>query len=213
MDEVMREIRRVASELVDARQVSVHPRRRALDHAAGRRAPSPRSTRACRCCRSTRMPTCASRSWARRTTMRARCAARSSTRATTQVGIRSLSPEEAAAVPSLPTDDLLRLQHAAGRRLDRSRRRFAQRDTSTSRSTATGSIRRSCRPSARPSRAGCRGTRRWRCCGGSSSARTVVGCDLVELSPMPGNVAPELPVREADLQDPVVPVRRGGASG
>ena len=68
------------SELVDARQVSVRPRRRALDHAAGRRARSPNGTPGCRCCRSTRTPTCATRSWARRTTMRARCAACSSSR-------------------------------------------------------------------------------------------------------------------------------------
>ena len=81
MDEVMREIRRVASEIVVARQVSVRARRRALDHGAGRRRRWRRSTRACRCCRSTRTPTCASRSWARRTTTRARCGACSSTRA------------------------------------------------------------------------------------------------------------------------------------
>ena len=64
---------------------------------------SPRNIPACRCCRSTRTPICATRSWARRTTMPARCGACSSMRATTQVGIRSLSPEEAAAAPTLPT--------------------------------------------------------------------------------------------------------------
>ena len=41
-------------------------------------------------------------------------------------------------------------------------------------------------------------------------SRRVVGCDIVELCPMPGQRRAELPVREADLQDPVVPVRRGG---
>ena len=96
-----------------ARQVSVRARRRAFDHGAGRRGASPRRTRACRCCRSTPTPTCASRSWARRTTTPAPCAACSSTRATTQVGIRSLSPEEAARRPVAADDDLLRLQHAA----------------------------------------------------------------------------------------------------
>ena len=42
--------------------------------------------------------------------------------------------------------------------------------------------------------------------------RNVVGCDIVELAPMPGQRRAELPVREADLQDPVVPVRRGTSS-
>ena len=36
----------------------------------------------------------------------------------------------------------------------------------------------------------------------------VVACDVVELSPIPGIMAPELPLREAGLQDPDVSVRR-----
>ena len=81
MDEVMQEIRRVAAEIVSAAAsfrscwaASTRLRRRSSP-------PWRRNTRACRCCRSTRTPTCASRSWARRTTTRARCAGCSSTRA------------------------------------------------------------------------------------------------------------------------------------
>ena len=72
----------------------------------------------------------------------------------TQVGIRSLSTEEAAAHPVAAHDDLLRLQHAAGRATGwiASSTRSARR--STSRSTATDSIRRSCRRPARRNRAG-----------------------------------------------------------
>ena len=164
MDEVVREIRRVAVGDRHARQVPDRPRRRAFDHAAGGRRRRGETSRACRCCRSTRTPTCATRSWARRTTTRARCGACSSSRATTQVGIRSLSPEEAAAAPALPTDDLLRLQHAARTRTGwiASSTRSARRSTSPS--TSTASTRRSCRPPARPSRAAWRGTKRWRCC-------------------------------------------------
>ncbi len=88
----------------------------------------PRSTPGSRCCRSTRTPTCATRSWERRTTTPARCGVCWNTRATTQVGIRSLSPEEAAAASRAADDDLLRLQHAAGCAVDRPRGRFARRD-------------------------------------------------------------------------------------
>ena len=38
--------------------------------------------------------------------------------------------------------------------------------------------------------------------------KTVVACDLVELSPLPGHHGSELPLCEADLQDPDVPLRR-----
>ncbi len=56
------------------------PRRRALDYGARRRRRRGAAPRACPCCRSTRTPTCATRSWARRTTTRARCGGCSSTR-------------------------------------------------------------------------------------------------------------------------------------
>ena len=39
------------------------------------------------------------------------------------------------------------------------------------------------------------------------TARNVVACDVVELSPIPGLMAPELSLREADLQDPRLQVR------
>ena len=95
-----------------ARQVSVRPRRRALDH-AGRRRRAGRRTHpglsvlqidAHADLRDTFMGTPHNHACAMRRVLEYA--------PTTQVGIRSLSPEEAAAIPSLPTHDLLRLQHA-----------------------------------------------------------------------------------------------------
>ena len=77
----------------------------------------------------------------------------------TQVGIRSLSSEEAADIPSLNDEGLLRLQHAAGPVVDRSRRRLARATSSTSRSTSMDSTRRSCRPREHRSLAGWAGTK------------------------------------------------------
>ena len=133
---------------------------------AGRRARWPRSIPGCRCCRSTRTPTCATRSWARRTTTRARCGACSSTRATTQVGIRSLSPEEAAAAPALPTEIFYDYNMRQRPELDRSRRRLAERDGlhhDRLRRPRSGD-----HAGGRHAGAGraVAGTRRWRCCGG-----------------------------------------------
>ena len=166
----------------------------------GRRAASP----ACRCCRSMPTPTCATRSWARRTTTRARCAACSSTRRLTQVGIRSLSPEEAAAAPSLPTEDLLRLQHA--RRsddwIDRvvdslsetvyitiDVRRLRSGDHAGDRHAGTGRavVVRDAGAAAAGDRSAARRRLRHRGAGADGRQRRA-----------------ELPVREADLQDPVV---------
>ena len=104
MDEVVGAIRRVTAGAREPRQVPGHPRRRALDHARPVvAAMAARYIRGSRCSRSTRTRTCASRSWARRTTTRAPCGASLEYAPTTQVGIRSLSPEEAAAAPTLPT--------------------------------------------------------------------------------------------------------------
>ena len=103
MDEVMNEIERVTVGARLARQVPVRPRRRALDHAAGGQGRRQAIIRACRCCRSMRMRTCANRSWAR--PHNHACAMRRTLECapTTQVGIRSLSTEEAAAIASLKT--------------------------------------------------------------------------------------------------------------
>ena len=125
---------------------------------------------------------------------------------TTQVGIRSLSPEEAAAAPTLGTADFLRLQHAGERRLDRSRRRLAQRarlhhdrrrragprDHAGDRHARTRRavvVRNAGAPAPRD-RAAHR--RRLRCGGAVADARARRA---------------ELPLREAGVQDPVVPVR------
>ena len=193
------------------RQVSGRARRRAFDHGAGRRGRGRASTQDCRCCRSTRTRTCAIRSWARRTTTRARCAGRSNTRTCTQVGIRSLSTEEAAARPVAADDDLLRLQHAAGRAAGSIASSTRSATTCTSRSTVDGFD-----PAIMPA-VGHAGAGRAELVRGADAARaasssggSVVGCDIVELSPDARQRRAELSVREAALQDPVVSVRTGG---
>ena len=67
----------------------------------------------CRCCRSTRTPTCATPTWGRCTTTPARCAASLQYARMTQVGIRSLSTEEAEVLPKLNTHGLLRRRRCA----------------------------------------------------------------------------------------------------
>ena len=130
----------------------------------------------------------------------------------TQVGIRSLSPEEAAAAPDAADRDFLRLQHAPARRLDRSRRRLAERD-----GLHHDRLRR-----IRPGdHAG----------GGDAGAgRAVVVRDAGAAAPRhrhaprrrlrhrravsdAGQRRAELPLREADLQDPVVPLRQPKSPG
>ena len=114
---LMEEIERVAGEILTATSswsrsaANTRSRRR-----SSRRRPAP--TRASECCRSTRMPTCATVTWGRRHNHA--CAMRRSLEyaPVTQVGIRSMSTEEAEAVSSLRDDDLLRPLHAAGAGLD-----------------------------------------------------------------------------------------------
>ena len=207
MDEVVREIRRVASELVSRGKF---PRLSAASTRSRRRwwRASRRSIRGCRCCRSTRTPTCASRSWGRRTTTRARCGASLEYARATQVGIRSLSTEEAAAAPTLPTE----IFYDYNMRQDPD---WIDRVVDSLSDTvyitidvdgfdpaimpATGTP----EPGGLSWYEGLALLRR------VIERRTVVGCDIVELSPIPGQRRAELPVREADLQDPVVSVRRG----
>ena len=47
----------------------------------------------------------------------------------------------------------------------------------------------------------------WRCCARPRAPHEVVAADVVELSPLPGHGGAELPLREADLQDPRLPLR------
>ena len=116
MDEVMARDSARGRRDRDPRQVSLRARRRALDHGAGRRRDRREASRACRCCRSTRTPICATRSWARRTTTPARCAACSSTRRRRRSASAACRRRKPPPRPTLPTDDLLRLQHAAATR-------------------------------------------------------------------------------------------------
>ena len=108
---LMDEIRRVASEVLDAGQVPRDARRRALDHAAARRRRRRAVTPGCRSCRSTRTPTCATATWARRTTTPARCDGAWSTRRSRRSGSAACRPRKPTCVASLEHDDLLR-RHA-----------------------------------------------------------------------------------------------------
>ena len=153
MADIMAEIRRVAAAILEHDKFPGRARRRTLDHVAHRRRGGGEASRACRCCRSTRTPICATRYMGtrfnhacamRRVLEHARC---------TQVGIRSLSTEEATAAPTLPTEifyDVNMRQDANW--IARSSSRSAR--PCTSRSTATAWIRRSCRQPARPNQAG-----------------------------------------------------------
>ena len=83
---LMDEIQRVAAEVLARDKFLVtlggeHSITPPLVAAAAAQVPRPVA-----CCRSTRTPTCATATWARRTTTPARCGAASSTRALTQVG-------------------------------------------------------------------------------------------------------------------------------
>ena len=109
------------------RQVSARPRRRALHHAAGRRRGRGETSRACRCCRSTRTPTCATRSWARRTTMRARCGGRSILRRRRRWAFAVCRRKKPPPRPTLRTTIFYDYNMRADPRLDRSRGRFAER--------------------------------------------------------------------------------------
>ncbi len=120
----------------------------------------------------------------------------------TQVGIRSMSTDEAAGRPSLRTSIFYDCSMRAGSDVDRPGRRVARRsglhhhrrrrdgsgDHAVHRHARTrrAVLVRDARASARDHRAGAM----WS------------ACDVVELSPLPGADGPELPLRQADLQDP-----------
>jgi hypothetical protein len=116
---------------------------------------------------------------------------------TTQVGFEPVTRKSRRRARS-PDHDF-RLQHARRSALDRSRRRVADRH-GASPSTSTASIRRSCRLYAKPG--GLSGMKRWPCCGrlssaAPSSAATSWSCRRWSA------ISRQLSVREADLQDPV----------
>ena len=122
------EIERVAYEVIGRDKFLDDARRRALDHAAARVGGGAQVSRACRCCRSTRTPTCATPTWAR--AHNHACAMRRSLEyaTMTQVGIRSLSTEEAEVAAPAEHDGLLRRRHAAGSEVDRQGRGIARRE-------------------------------------------------------------------------------------
>ncbi len=151
--------------------------------------PWPRRTSRCRSCRSTRTPTCASRSWGRSTTTRAPCAASLEHARCTQVGIRSLSPEEAAAIPSLPTtifydynmrrdpDWIARVVDSLGEHV------YITIDCDGLDPAIMPAV-------GTPEPGGLSWYETLALLRRVIESRTVVGCDLVELCPMPGHVAP-----------------------
>ncbi len=144
----------------------------------------------CRCCRSTPTPTCATPSWERRTITRARCGA-CSTYAPNDPGRHPQSVAGGSrGDPVARDDDLLRPQHAPGPAVDRSRRRVAERHRLHHDRLATAWIRRSCRRWGRPSRAGLSWYETLAVLRRVIEAKNVVGCDLVELCPIPGMAAP-----------------------
>ena len=83
----------------------------------------PRGTKVSAFFRSTRTPTCATRIFSQKHSHA--CAMRRTLEhaKVIQVGIRNISEEEIRALPVAPDDDLLRLEHARGSGLDRSRDR------------------------------------------------------------------------------------------
>ena len=124
---LMDEIQRVADRDPRARQV---PRRPSAASTRSRRRWSPprrRSTRACTCCRSMRTPTCATATWGR--SHNHACAMRRSLEhaTITQVGIRSMSTEEAQAVAGLKTKIFYDFSMRQDPNVDRRRRRLARR--------------------------------------------------------------------------------------
>ena len=134
-------------------------------------------------------------------------ARRSSTRASTQVGIRSLSTEEAEAAADAEHDDLLRLQHARGPELDRRASSTRSATTSTSRSTCDGLD-----PAIMPAIGTPEpGGLSWPEIAGAAAraSSSAAGRRLRRRRAVPDSRhgRAELPLREADLQDADVPLR------
>ena len=164
----------------------------------------------CRCCRSTRTPTCATATWGRGTTTRARCAAASTTRALTQVGIRSLSTEEAEVAAGAEHDDLLRRRRCAQDPawIDRVVESLGG-PTSTSRIDVDGLDPAIMPATGTPSPAGSRGTEITRPAPRDHRrAPTRRRLRRRRAEPDPRHDGAELPLREAHLQAAHLPLRR-----
>ena len=205
----MREIRRVATEIVVARQVSGRARRRALDHGAGRRrrggeAPGAVGAADRRARRPARLVHGHAAQPRVRDAPRARVRAHDAGRHPEPVAGRGGRRRRRCRPRSSTTSTCGSTTTGSSASSTRSARRC------TSRSTATASIRRSCRRSARPNRAGSSWYETLALLRRVIESRRVVGCDLVELCPAARHRRAELPLRQADLQDSVVPVRRRG---
>ena len=125
----------------------------------------------------------------------------------TQVGIRSMSTEEAAALPTAADEHFLRLVHARDPAwVDRVVESLGDpvyitidvdgMDPAIMPATGT------------PEPGGLSWYEMLALLRTTIERRDVVGCDVVELSPHPRTDGPEFPVRQADLQDPDLPVRR-----
>ena len=203
--------RRVGTRL--ARQVSGRPRRRAFDYGAGRRRRWRRSTRGLSVLqidahadlRDSYMGTPHNHACAmRRVLEHAR---------TTQVGIRSLSPEEAAAVPTLPTE--IFYDFNMRRHEDWIERVVESLGETVYITIDCDGFDPAIMPAVgTPEPGGLTWYEALALLRRVIESRRVVGCDIVELCPAARQRRAEFPLREADLQDSVVSVwSRGRAPG
>ena len=119
----------------------------------------------------------------------------------TQVGIRSLSTEEAEVAPVAEDDDLLRRHHARGPDVDRSRSSSRLRDPVYITIDVDGMDPAIMPATGTPEPGGLSWYEITALLRATIRSATVVACDVVELSPIPGLHRPELPLREAGLQD------------
>ena len=181
----------------DASAASTPSRRRS----SRRRPPPPRDSRSCR---SMRTPICATATWGRRTITPARCAAAWSTRGSRRSASAACPPKRPR--PRRPGHDhLLRRDDAPDPTLDRPRRRALSgpvyitidvdgMDPAIMPATGT------------PEPGGLSWYQILALLRATIARRTVVACDIVELSPIAGAHGAELPLRQAHLQDPDVSV-------
>ena len=203
MEPLIEEIERVAYEVIGARQVPGHARRRALDHAAagvGRGAQVPGTLGP-----ADRRPRrhAGFATWAR--AHNHACAMRRSLRVRSADPGRDPQPLDGGSRGAAEAED-----DGVLRRLDARRTRTGS--TAWSRRSATDvyvsidvdGMDPAIMPATGHPGAGrpVVGGNHRRCSRPPPSARRIVACDIVELSPIPGMVAPAFPVREADLQAP-----------
>ena len=189
MEPLMDEIGRVAYEIIGRDKFLVDARRRALDHGAARLGSGAQVSRMCRSCRSMRTPICARATWARATTTPARCGGRCEFAPLTQVGIRSLSPRKPRSCRRLKTTIFY----------DVSMREDPRGSIASSIRSATevyvsidvdGMDPAIMPATGTPEPGGLSWTEITGAAPRHRRARRVVACDVVELSPIPGMVAP-----------------------